>query len=283
MRPAHTHGSGHRVDLAARPCQPARRPLIRQAQWHLPKARCGRCTLSWSANSANTNRSCRPPKMSIRSSTSRRTVPTHRSASAFARGAPHRRAQHLDPLSGNDRIERAGELGSTIPQHKPEPTDTLLKAHHQIPGLLGHPLPHRMRPHPEHLDPAGRYLDRDQHLQPPQHDRIHGDKVQGQHAGGLSSYELPPGQRRPGECRSNPARCRMAHTVQAPILYPRRTTRRGCGDTPRQQCKPAHHLAEQQIQQTQGHASIIMARWLPWRTRSSAPTTEYWHPQARDF
>ena len=33
----------------------------------------------------------------------------------------------------------------------------------------------------------------------------------------------------------------------------------GCR-TPRQQHKPAQHLAEQQIEQSQGHASIIVAR-----------------------
>src|SRR6266542_392221 len=45
-----------------------------------PHARCGRWPLSWSAYSTRTARSCRQPKISIRSSTSRRTVPTHRSA-----------------------------------------------------------------------------------------------------------------------------------------------------------------------------------------------------------
>jgi hypothetical protein len=34
-------------------------------------------------------------------------------------------------------------------------------------------------------------------------------------------------------------------------------------------------LAEQQIEQSQGHASIIVARSLGWRTCSSAPTTKF--------
>jgi hypothetical protein len=45
-----------------------------------------------------------------------------------------------------------------------------------------------------------------------------------------------------------------------------------------QQRKPAHHLAAEQIEQSQGHASIIVARWLGWRTCSSAPTTEFLAP-----
>jgi hypothetical protein len=48
--------------------------------------------------------------------------------------------------------------------------------------------------------------------------------------------------------------------------------------TPRQRRKPPQHLAEQQIAQSKGHAPIIAARWLPRRTRSSAPTTEFLAP-----
>jgi hypothetical protein len=44
----------------------------------------------------------------------------------------------------------------------------------------------------------------------------------------------------------------------------------GCR-TPRQQCEPPQHLADQQIEQSKGHAPIIAARWLPRRTCSSAP------------
>jgi hypothetical protein len=53
----------------------------------LPRARGGRCRSSWLAHSASTDRSCRQPKLSMRSSTSRPTVPTHRAADASARGA----------------------------------------------------------------------------------------------------------------------------------------------------------------------------------------------------
>ena len=56
-------------------------------------------------------------------------------------GCPHRRAQHLDPLGGKDRIERGCELGIPVAEHQPEPTDALLEVHHQVAGLLGHPLP----------------------------------------------------------------------------------------------------------------------------------------------
>jgi hypothetical protein len=42
--------------------------------------------------------------------------------------------------------------------------------------------------------------------------------------------------------------------------------------------KPPYHLAEQQIEQSKGHAPIIAARWVPRRTPRSAPTTEFLAP-----
>src|SRR6266511_3675981 len=57
-----------------------------------------------------------------------------------------------------------------------------------------------------------------------------------------------------------------------------RAARRLGRRTPRQQRKPPQHLAEQQIEQSKGHAPIIAARWPPRRTRSSAPTTEFLAP-----
>jgi hypothetical protein len=99
-------------------------------------------------------------------------------------------AQHLDLLSGEDSVERGGELGIPIAKHEPEPTAPLLKVHHQVSGLLGDPLPHRMRRNPQHMDPAGRDLDREQDVQPLQEERVHGEEVHGQHALGLGSEEL---------------------------------------------------------------------------------------------
>jgi hypothetical protein len=44
-------------------------------------------------------------------------------------------------LGGNDRVERDGELGIPITDHKPELADAALKGHNQVAGLLCHPLP----------------------------------------------------------------------------------------------------------------------------------------------
>jgi hypothetical protein len=57
---------------------------------------------------------------------------------------PDRRAQHLDPLSGKDRVERDGELRIPITDQKPELAGAVLKGHEQVAGLLCHPLPYWM-------------------------------------------------------------------------------------------------------------------------------------------
>jgi hypothetical protein len=78
---------------------------------------------------------------------------------------PHRSAQHLDPFSGKDRIERGGELRIPIADQKPEAADTVCELHEQIPGLLGYPRPRRLPGHTKHVDPSGGDLDHEQHVQ----------------------------------------------------------------------------------------------------------------------
>ena len=53
---------------------------------------------------------------------------------------PHRRAKHPDPLSGEDRVERGGELRVPIADQIPEPAGAVVEAHKQVAGLLGHPV-----------------------------------------------------------------------------------------------------------------------------------------------
>jgi hypothetical protein len=113
MRPARTHGSAHQVDLGARPSQPTRPQPIRQARVAAPAPR-------HDADGARCNaRRTRPtptPAVGVRRSASGPAPPAapcpptapHRRWPA----GPHRRAQHLDPLSGKDRIERDGDLVS---------------------------------------------------------------------------------------------------------------------------------------------------------------------------
>ena len=235
MRPARTHGSARRVDLVEQPSQPARRQLIRRTPAEAPGprhgvdgGRCnGRCT-----------RPAPTPAADVRRSTSGPTPP----AEPCPPTAPHRRS-HAGPapvcaaprsLGGKDRVKRGGELGIPITNQVPQPAEIVAELHEEVPGLLDHPLPHRMRCHREHVDPAGRHLDRKQDVQPPQQDRVHGE------AG------PPPAHPWPGPAGTA---ARSAPTAPVPE-QPRRaagwstrcwprsgtqggTARRGCGDIPR--------------------------------------------------
>ena len=158
MRPAHTHGSAHRVDLVARPSQPARRQLIRRTPAEAPGprhgvdgGRChGRCT-----------RPAPTPAADVPRSTSGPTPP----AEPCPPTAPHRRS-HAEPAPvcaapRSPRRQRPrqtrSELGIPITNQVPQPAEIVAELHEEVPGLLDHPLPHRMRCHREHVDPAGRH------------------------------------------------------------------------------------------------------------------------------
>jgi hypothetical protein len=158
-----------------------------------PKARCGRCTLSWSASSASTNISCRPPKMSIRSKhlAADRAHPPLRIGVGPRR--PHRCAQHLDPLGGNGRVERGGELGIPITDHKPEPATpspiSISRCGFWACWATRAPTGCGVTPA---RGPPGRHLDHKQHVQPLQQDRVYCEEVHRQHALGLGPQEPPP-------------------------------------------------------------------------------------------
>jgi hypothetical protein len=105
-----------------------------------------------------------------------------------------------------------------VAEQQPEAADTAFELHEQVAGLLRHPIPNWMRRDTEHMDPPSVRREHEQHVQPLQQHRVHGEDVDGQHTRGLC----------PKDCRqetadlvgagSTPARCRMAHTVLAPIL-----------------------------------------------------------------
>jgi hypothetical protein len=90
--------------------------------------------------------------------------PTLRVGMSFVAPSPECTAPRS--LQRQDRIERGGELRIPIADQEPEPADAVCEPYEQIPGLLDHPRPHRLRCHREHVDPPGRHLDHKQHLQP---------------------------------------------------------------------------------------------------------------------
>jgi hypothetical protein len=103
---------------------------------------------------------------------------------------------------------------------EPEPVGAVVKGHEQIAGLLGHPLPHRMRRHPEHMDLTGGDLDHKQHVQTFEQHRVHGEEVHRQDAVGLGPQELPPRERRPDRCRVDTAALQDGPDGAGPKLVP---------------------------------------------------------------
>jgi hypothetical protein len=95
----------------------------------------------------------------IRSSNSRRTLPTSRSAIAFARGARTRDLEHIRANRREYGVERRGEPGVAVPDQEPGIVPGVFQVHRQVPGLLSQPLPGRVRGHAEDADPADGVFD----------------------------------------------------------------------------------------------------------------------------
>jgi hypothetical protein len=170
--------------------------------------------------------------MSIRSSTSRRTMPPTARHGIRPRRS-HRYAQHRQSLGGEDGVEYGGELRVSIADRKPDrPTRSSrpmsrLRACWPTHSPTGCAVP-------QHMDPSGGGLEYEQHLPPLQKHGIHGE------AG------PPPAHPRPGRggtgARSGPTAWvpgQPRRAAASPTRYwPQSCTRgdaahRGCGDSPR--------------------------------------------------
>src|SRR4051794_26703534 len=95
----------------------------------------------------------------MRSRSSRRTLPTKRSAIAFARGARTgvRRMRMSEAV--NTASERGGELGVAMADQEPEATAGVVEIHEQVAGKLCQPGAGRVRADPQDVYPAGGMLD----------------------------------------------------------------------------------------------------------------------------
>jgi len=66
-------------------------------------------------------------------------VRIHLSAEQFARGGPRRSLYYRHALAGEDLVERAGELGVTVPDEEAEGAGPVAEVPEQVAGLLGGP------------------------------------------------------------------------------------------------------------------------------------------------
>ena len=74
--------------------------------------------------------------------------------------------------------EQEADLPSSLVQHQ-----------QQVAGLLGGPAAVGVGSHPAEMDPSAVELDEEQHIQPPQPDRIDGEEVAGHDPGGLLAQD----------------------------------------------------------------------------------------------
>src|SRR5258706_3380377 len=125
--------------------------------------------------------------MSIRSVHSRRTVPTQRSAKAFALGACGGVRSTSISAAVNTVSKRRGELRVPVTQQEPQPVGAVVETHQQVPCLLRHPGAAGMGGDAEDVDLAGGELDEEQDIDPFEEHGVNREEVTRQDRSGLGS------------------------------------------------------------------------------------------------
>jgi hypothetical protein len=105
---------------------------------------------------------------------------------------PDRRAEDPDPLSVEDRVERARELPIVITDQELHRPVTLGKRENEVPRLLRRPRTIRTLAQTGKMHPPAGKLDEKQHIDPPQHDRVDREEVARDQAPCLAANELTP-------------------------------------------------------------------------------------------
>ena len=101
----------------------------------------------------------------------------------------------LDTGTGQDRVERAGELPGPVPDQEPEVRGAITQIHQQVADLLHGPRPVRVRGDTEDVHVTRADLYDEQAVQALQgHRAVHVEEVGGEHRRCLSVQELPPGR-----------------------------------------------------------------------------------------
>ncbi|WP_236670399.1 hypothetical protein [Streptomyces antimycoticus] len=93
--------------------------------------------------------------------------------------------QDLHARATQDSVERVGELPVPVPHEESEPVHPVAQVHHQVAGLLGHPIPVRVGGDAEDVHPARFDLHHEQHVQALAESGVHMEEIAGQQPGGL--------------------------------------------------------------------------------------------------
>ena len=101
----------------------------------------------------------------------------------------------LDAGSGEDRVERVGELPGPVADQELEVCGAVAEVHQEVANLLGSPRAVRVRGYPGEVHIAGADFDDEQAVQALQRQRaVHVEEIGGERGRGLGLQELPPGR-----------------------------------------------------------------------------------------
>jgi hypothetical protein len=173
--------------------------------------------------------------MSSRSRHSRRTLPTQRSACAFAVWRLHGCADHGDPFALEDMVEGAAELGVAIVDQQAQRLLPIVDRHQQVERLLGCPGAGRGRGAGDELDSAALERDEEEHVDSFQPGGLDGEEIAGERRRRVLTEEVAPGElvslrrrRQTMADEDRPHRCRRNRDAKAsqfaddPSVAPRR-------------------------------------------------------------
>ena len=118
----------------------------------------------WSWYSARTACKCSSPRISIRSSSSRRRVPIKALAGRVHPRCLDGGVQDAGTRGLEDGVEGAGEVRSAVADQEPEVVETLVESEGQVAGLLHGPLPGGMCSDAAQVHLAGAMLDEHQDI-----------------------------------------------------------------------------------------------------------------------
>jgi hypothetical protein len=88
-----------------------------------------------------------------------------RSAMAFARAARIGVRMIRMVGAGEDGVEGRGELAASVADQEPEPVDAVAEFHEQVAGLLGDPVPGRVRDDPGEVHATAVVLDHNEDVE----------------------------------------------------------------------------------------------------------------------
>jgi hypothetical protein len=125
-----------------------------------------------------------------------------------------------DPGTGEDRVERSGEVRTAVPDHEPGPVRMLAEVHDQVAGLLDGPFPGGMRSDSENPDAPAGVLDHGQDIGLGAIEQVRREGVARQDRLGLGAQEQRPGRTGPPRRRIDPASFRISDTVDAATRTP---------------------------------------------------------------